>query len=180
MHDSYRIIVSLLIGFLLVVGYVIKDEMDSKIEELLFIKQEYIELSIEQTKLIIKNARLKQELFKIKDEYGRFVKEYFFIEANLTAYTTCYTETNRDNNNTALMQEPVVGWTVAVSRDLSYLLGKTVYIEGIGVRYVNDLMNSRFKNTVDVLVPNKSYAMHFGVKKGRQVILLTDYDKNDM
>lgn len=180
MHDNYRIVSSLLLGLLIVVGYTIKDKMDNYQEDLLSMEQKYVELSIKQTELIIENADLKVRLFKIKDEYKKFVERYFFKEVTLTAYTTCPTETNRDNGNTALMQRPVTGWTVAVSQDLSYLLGKVIYIEGVGVRYVNDLMNSRFKNMVDVLVPNKSSAMHFGVKKGRQVILLTDYDKNDM
>jgi 3D (Asp-Asp-Asp) domain-containing protein len=125
------------------------------------------------TKIELNSLKAKHE--KLKTEYKTFVEKYFFIKTTLTAYTTDKAETNFDNANTAIMQEPKPGWTVAVSRDLSYLLGKTIYIEGIGVRYVNDLMNKRFKNTIDVLMPTKSSAQKFGVKSGKNVVLLIDY-----
>jgi 3D (Asp-Asp-Asp) domain-containing protein len=36
-------------------------------------------------------------------------------------------------------------------------------------------MNKRFKNTIDVLMPTKSSAQKFGVKSGKNVVLLIDY-----
>lgn len=81
-----------------------------------------------------------------------------------TAYTTCVTETNKDNGNTATMQTPVAGWTVAVSPDLKSWLGKRVYIDGIGVRKVIDLMNKRYTRSIDILVGTKAQAFTFGTK----------------
>lgn len=132
--------------------------------------EEYINLMISCQELQKEN----EELQKIKDEYIRFINKYFYINANLTAYTARSQETNNDPENTTLMQSPVSGWTVAVSRDLKYLLGKKIYIEGIGVRYVNDLMNSRFKETVDILVPNIDIAKDFGIKEKRKIILVVE------
>lgn len=124
--------------------------------------------------ILLQNKELKKKIRNIELEYERFVREYFIIEATLTAYTARREETNNDPENTALMQEPVSGWTVAVSRDLIHLLGKRIYIEGIGVRYVNDLMNPRFKNTIDILMPNVRTAREFGVKRGVRVVLITE------
>ena len=47
-----------------------------------------------------------------------------------------------DPSNTALMQKPKAGLTCAISRNLVELgwLGQKIYIEGIGIRIVNDLM----------------------------------------
>ena len=63
------------------------------------------------------------------------------------------------------MESPVPGWTIAVSRDLAGWLGKRVYIEGIGVRRVNDLMNSRYSQRIDILKPTVADAREWGVKE---------------
>lgn len=116
--------------------------------------------------------QLEKENKRIKEEYTNFVNKYFMKKVTLTAYTNAKNETNFDNENTAIMETPYPGRSIAVSQDLSYLLGKKVYIEGIGVRIVNDLMNKRYTNSVDVLVPSKSYAKEFGVKKNKKLVLI--------
>ena len=81
----------------------------------------------------------------------------------LSAYTARPEETNEDVENTALMQNPRPGWTVAVSHDLRSWLGKRVYVEGFGVRFVGDLMNARYAKSIDILVADVEEALTIGV-----------------
>lgn len=91
----------------------------------------------------------------------------------VTAYTATPEECNNDPFHTALMTRPSPGRTVAVSWDLMDWLGKEVYIEGIGVRKVEDLMHPRWTNRIDIMVPYVEDAQEFGVQE-RQVVLLMD------
>jgi 3D (Asp-Asp-Asp) domain-containing protein len=84
----------------------------------------------------------------------------------LTAYTLSYDECGPDLTPALSTSKCVVGETVAVSPDLSSWLGKFVYIEGFGVRYVNYLTADRFSNRVDILVASKKEAFDIGCKKG--------------
>ena len=90
----------------------------------------------------------------------------------LSAYTARKEECNEDVDNTAIMQKPSPGWTVAVSHDLRGWLGKRVYIEGFGVRLVSDLMHARHKQAIDVLVPEVSMARSIGIRKNVLVTLI--------
>jgi len=90
---------------------------------------------------------------------------------NITAYTARREETNKDNENTATMERPMAGRTCAVSRDLINWLGGWVYIEGVGVRKVNDLMNSRYTKSIDLCVRNPRIAKRFGRNRVRTVFL---------
>jgi len=82
----------------------------------------------------------------------------------ITAYTNHPNETNKDNTNTAIMDKPTAGWTCAVSQDLITWLGGTIYIKGIGIRKVNDLMNKKYKKRLDLCVGSKKEARKFGIK----------------
>ncbi|TVR00108.1 MAG: hypothetical protein EA399_05035 [Desulfovibrionales bacterium] len=93
-------------------------------------------------------------------------------QLRLSAYTARPEECNEDVDNTAIMQPPVPGWTVAVSRDLKGWLGKRIYIEGFGVRLVNDLMNARYAHAIDILVPDVPTAKQIGVRKNVLVTLV--------
>jgi len=93
------------------------------------------------------------------------------LEAIITAYTNRPQETNSDPTHTATMEKPKAGWTCAVSRDLIHWLGGRVYIEGMGVRRVNDLMNERFSKRVDIFIGTVKEARAFGVQN-RKVIFL--------
>ncbi len=93
------------------------------------------------------------------------------IKARVTAYTASRRETDNDPEHTATMERPVPGWTCAVSRDLSHWLGGRVWIEGVGVRRVNDLMNGRFRQRVDVLVGKPGEAASVSADE-RKVIFL--------
>jgi len=63
------------------------------------------------------------------------------------------------------------GRTVAVSRDLKRLLGRKVYIVGLGVRVVEDLMHPRFERRLDLCLPDREQALAFGVRRLDMVVL---------
>ena len=57
---------------------------------------------------------------------------------------------------------------IAVSRDLfkrGWSFGKKIYIEGYGVYEINDLMNERFKNHIDIFMWDTKKAKKFGKKE---------------
>ena len=113
-----------------------------------------------QFELSIKNEKIREfeETIENAEIYSKHT-----VQAS--AYTTAVDETNADNGNTALGTTPTVGRTVAVSRDLQHWLGSWIYIEGMGVYKVEDLMNARWENKIDILMPTKSKAFQFGVRE---------------
>jgi 3D (Asp-Asp-Asp) domain-containing protein len=88
-----------------------------------------------------------------------------------TAYTARAKECNKDFKNTAIMEKPRPGYTIAVSQDLMHLLGERVYIKGEGVRRINDLMNKRYKNRIDLLHPTVSGARKFGTQTVIMIVI---------
>jgi 3D (Asp-Asp-Asp) domain-containing protein len=78
----------------------------------------------------------------------------------------------RNGSITATGTKPIPGCTVAVSQDNKHLLGKKIFIHGIGERLVTDLMDVRWKNKVDVCVSSKKEARLFGVKARVSVFVL--------
>lgn len=109
----------------------------------------------------------KQEIQKYKDElsgYKNFV-------LTITAYTVDKNECDPTPDKTAINTKPIPGYTVAVSRDLSYMLGREIWIEGLGVWHVNDVMNKRHESRIDIVVKNKEVAKAWG-KRERRVVLL--------
>lgn len=101
----------------------------------------------------------------------QYQQPIYSLKATVTAYTNRVQETNCDPENTATMERAVVGGTCAVSRDLMHWLGGRIYIEGVGVRRVNDLMNARFERSVDIFVGDVKQAKEFG-RQEKQVIFL--------
>jgi 3D (Asp-Asp-Asp) domain-containing protein len=90
-------------------------------------------------------------------------------KVTVTAYTASRDECDEDPGNTAIMTKPVVGWTVAVSRDLleeGWTFGRKVWIEGVGVREISDVMNEKWSGRIDVLVGKKKDAKRFGRREG--------------
>jgi len=77
-----------------------------------------------------------------------------------------------DGPQPSALGRPVrAGRTVAVSRDLRYLLGRKIVIEGFGVRVVEDLMHPRFAKRMDLCLPDKRQALAFGVQSLNVVVL---------
>lgn len=91
-------------------------------------------------------------------------------KCTLTGYSGTRDQTNSNPNRTALMESPVVGWTVAVSQDLKRYLGNRIYISGHGVFRVNDLMNKRYKKRIDLFVKDRKTAIEFGKKEDILVV----------
>lgn len=120
-------------------------------EESLVSAEQHLELLKAQDKITI----LKLMLDRYREANTHLLR--------LSAYTARPEETNEDVENTAIMQKPRPGWTVAVSHDLRGWLGKRVYVEGFGVRFVGDLMSSRFTRSIDVLVADVDEALAIGV-----------------
>ena len=89
----------------------------------------------------------------------------------ITAYTARKEECNKDPQKTAIMTKPKVGRTIAVSHDLICWLGGWVYISGVGIRKVEDLMNERFTMKMDLLVGSVSEATKWGEQEHRVVFL---------
>ena len=120
---------------------------------------------------------LKFDKILLKDEiiilntilYAYQIQNSYNVE--LTAYTARPQETNSDPGNTAIMERPIPGWTIAVSQDLKHLLGKRVYIPGFGVRRVNDLMNVRYSKRIDILVGCVSYARQIGLQETEMILI---------
>jgi len=101
-------------------------------------------------------------------------KRNLFENVTITAYNPFSNQTDNTPNETAIMETPVPGWTCAVSRDMIHLLNKKIYIEGIGVFVVNDVMNKRFTKRIDICMGNKEKAISFG-KKNSNVVVLGQY-----
>lgn len=96
------------------------------------------------------------------------------INVTASAYSPRICETRGDPWETATQTRPRDGHTIAVSRDLAKkhsLLGKRVLIPGIGVRTVEDLMNARFRNSIDVFFKDTGEAIEFG-RQARIIIPL--------
>ena len=78
---------------------------------------------------------------------------------------TGYTPTG---NKTALGENVVVGYTAAISPNCAdSFLGSKVYVQGLGVRYVNDLtatwVGEKYDMcTLDIAVPNNQEALRVG------------------
>ena len=96
----------------------------------------------------------------------------------ITAYTGNQCKNNK-NTITSILEKPIAGGTCAVSRDLMGFLGGKVYIDQLGVFRVNDLMNERFTQSLDLYVSNEKQAYEFG-KQTRQIVYLggKTYGKN--
>jgi len=92
------------------------------------------------------------------------------ITVTITCYTPSKDETDDTPNLTAIMEKPIPFRTCAVSRDLKYLLGKYIYIEGFGILRVNDLMNKRFRKSVDIVFDNKKRCFEFGKRKHEKIL----------
>jgi 3D (Asp-Asp-Asp) domain-containing protein len=125
-------------------------------------QEEIIELKEILKKEELKNAGLEGQNFALKLLLLSY-KVNSKIEVTVTAYTARPEETNCDPDNTSFMERPVVGLTVAISRDLSHLKGQRIYIPGFGVRRVNDVMDKRWTRRIDILVGTVEEANEIGV-----------------
>lgn len=100
---------------------------------------------------------------------GDYIKS-FTLEA--TAYTASVKECGKKDGKTAMGGKVVPGATCAVSRDLKKRLGgKRIWIQGVGVRTVNDTMAAYKKNSIDIAMSTPKEAINFGRRKLAFVVL---------
>lgn len=83
-----------------------------------------------------------------------------------------------DHTKTATMEEPVPGWTCAISRDLvdAGWLGRKIWIKGLGIRYASDIMANSYKGNpirkqIDICV-GKKYVKSEAKKLGNNINIL--------
>jgi len=93
---------------------------------------------------------------------NKFIKKSIKVKA--TAYTVSKRECGKGKRKTATMKRPRPGVHVAVSRDLRWMLGKRVFIKGIGSRQVEDLMHRRYRKRIDIMMVSVINAKNFGVQ----------------
>ncbi len=91
----------------------------------------------------------------------------------VTAYNPTTSQCDSDPLIAASMRKVRLG-TIAVSRDLfdqGWVFGRKVRIEGIGIFEVNDLMNKRFTQRVDIFMWDEDQARQFGKKNIKAALL---------
>ena len=91
----------------------------------------------------------------------------------VTAYNPTTDQCDDDPLIAASMRKVRQG-TIAVSRDLfdqGWVFGRKVRIEGLGIFEINDLMNKRFTQRIDIFMWDETEARQFGKKNIRAALL---------
>lgn len=135
------------------------------------------------------NERYQYQLNQMNDqtieqkrviEYQEFIidkyKESNILDVTVTAYTPRASETDSTPQFTAIMSKSHPGYTAAVSRDLINYLGRKIYIEGVGVFKLEDVMNRRYRQRIDLMFGSVKAAREFG-KKQLKVVVLNQFDQ---
>jgi len=104
------------------------------------------------------------------------LKHKNYVIATVTAYSPSVNECDTTPYTTAFLKR-VHPKYVAISRDLlhqGWTPGRKIYIEGIGVKVIGDLMSPKVKGPhIDVFMWRKEDAIKFGKSK-RYVFLMQD------
>jgi len=98
----------------------------------------------------------------------------------ISATVTAYTPAPRENGGRGKKSGTAIGTRirpgiVAVSRDLlhsGWRFGSKVHIKGLGVFTIEDTMHQRFRQAIDVAVPDVAAARKIGKLKNIEVTLL--------
>lgn len=91
----------------------------------------------------------------------------------VTAYNPTTSQCDSDPLIAASMRKVRLG-TIAVSRDLfdqGWVFGRKVRIEGLGIFEINDLMNKRFTERIDIFMWDEGRARQFGKKNIKAALL---------
>jgi 3D (Asp-Asp-Asp) domain-containing protein len=123
------------------------------------------------TQLCFQSIDILHEYENLTASLLKNISDLKTIKCTASAYTPTKEECDDTPHETAILKKSIPGRTVAVSRDLSHLLGKTVYVEDLGIRVVEDLMNPRYKNSIDVLFATREEATTFGKKQIKLVVI---------
>ena len=85
-------------------------------------------------------------------------KPVLTARVTVTTYNATVEQTDSNPSMTTFMSRPRPG-TIAVSLDLlemGFIPGKKVWLQGIGIYRINDVMHERHKMSVDLLLDRKS------------------------
>ncbi len=117
---------------------------------------------------------------KVK-ELLRMVQQKDFLIQSMTRGRVCtvtaYSPTVAQTDSTPFItanNKRVRPGIVAVSRDLfanGWKFGRKIYIKDYGVYTIDDLMNKRLRNSVDIFMFDTKKALQFGKKKIRAYLL---------
>lgn len=122
-----------------------------------------VEHTAEARKLMVEEVRLLQKA--VSAPPVRVV--------TVTAYNPVEDQTDSDPLIAASMRKVRAG-TIAVSRDLfdqGWVFGRKVRIEGLGIFEINDLMNKRYTQRVDIFMWDENEARSFGKKNAKAALL---------
>ena len=111
------------------------------------------------------DARFEQLENKVEQNKAEVIER--LKQLVVTSYSPSKRQCDNDPEITASML-PVAEGTIAVSRDLfksGWVFGRHVYVEGLGIFEIRDLMNKRFKKRIDIFRWNRKHALKFGKKK---------------
>lgn len=129
--------------------------------------------------------KLSQILIRSQEEYIAELESRLAYKYNravtLTAYTARSRECDETPHVTAMMVKPRPGRTIAVSRDLfddGWTFGRSVYIAGLGVYVIEDLMHKRHTQRIDILMGTVREANKFGKISGQAVLIAEDKNEH--
>ena len=97
--------------------------------------------------------------------YTDYVAAKAPIKVKVTFYNATKSQCDSTPNETAFGCKPKINRTVAISRSLKKKIKpkSRIHIEGIGIRYVEDLMSKKIKgDQIDVLIKNRKEAIKLG------------------
>ncbi|AMK10406.1 MAG: 3D domain-containing protein [Pseudodesulfovibrio sp.] len=137
------------------------------------VKQQKIDDLSHRLELVQKTAEAR----KVLVEEARLLQKAMNMSPVRTVTVTAYNPTTDqcdDDPLIAASMRKVRSGTIAVSRDLfdqGWVFGRKVRIEGLGIFEINDLMNKRFTQRIDIFMWDESEARQFGSKNIKAALL---------
>lgn len=110
-------------------------------------------------------------------EEARLIQRAMLTRPVRTVTVTAYNPTTDqcdDDPLIAASMRKVRAGTIAVSRDLfdqGWVFGRKVRIEGLGIFEINDLMNKRFTQRIDIFMWDEGAARQFGKRNIKAALL---------
>lgn len=137
------------------------------------VKQQQIDDLSHRLELVQKTAEAR----KVLVEEARLLQKAMNMSPVRTVTVTAYnpsTDQCDDDPLIAASMRKVRSGTIAVSRDLfdqGWVFGRKVRIEGLGIFEINDLMNKRYTQRIDIFMWDESQARQFGKKNIKAALL---------
>ncbi|WP_319541639.1 hypothetical protein [uncultured Pseudodesulfovibrio sp.] len=137
------------------------------------VKQQRIDDLSHRLDLAQKTATARKQLV----EEARLLQKAMNMSPVRTVTVTAYNPTSEQCDADPLIaasMRKVRSGTIAVSRDLfdqGWVFGRKVRIEGYGIFEINDLMNKRFTQRIDIFMWDEGQARSFGKKNIKAALL---------